>query len=96
MINVVPLFSLFEKKGMDHLPRVYISGPFALPKQRKSGEIFVNMQRIIRSYGSMSGIVLEVKRIMNNPKWNTAWIYLFEKAFGWYIIKNIIWKSKKT
>ena len=35
MINAVPVFMLFEKKGMDHLPRVYISDPFALPKQRK-------------------------------------------------------------
>ena len=38
MINAVPVFRLFEKKGMDHLPRVYISDPFALPKQRNSGE----------------------------------------------------------
>ena len=58
MINAVPVFRLFEKKGIDHLPRVYISDPFALPKQRNSGETFVNMQRVIRSYGSMSGIVL--------------------------------------
>ena len=32
MMNAVPVFRLFEKKGMDHLPRVYISDPFALPK----------------------------------------------------------------
>ena len=47
MINAVPVFRLFEKKGMDHLPRVYISDPFALPKQQNSGEIFVNMKRIL-------------------------------------------------
>ena len=47
-------------------------------------------------YGSMSGIVLELKRIINSPKWNTAWISLFAEAFGWYIIKNIVWNSKKT
>ena len=79
MINAVPVFRLFEKKGMDHLPRVYISDPFALPQQRNSGEIFVNMQRIIRSYDSMSGIVLELKRIINSPKWNTAWIHCLQK-----------------
>ena len=95
MINAVPVFSLFEKKGVDHLPRVYISDPFALQKQRNSEEIFVNMQGIIRSHGSMGGIVLELKRIINSPKWNTTWISLFAEAFGWYIIKNIIWKSKK-
>ena len=36
------------------------------------------------------------KQIINSPKWNTAWISLFAEAFGWYIIKNIIWKSQKT
>ena len=49
-------------------PLVYISDLFALPKQQNSGEIFFNMQRIIRSYGSMSRIVLELKRIINSPK----------------------------
>ena len=94
MINAVPVFRLFEKKGMDHLPRVYISDPVALPQQQNSGEIFANMQRIIRSYDSMSGIVLELKRIINSPKWNTAWISLFAE-FGWYIIKNIIRRARK-
>ena len=56
VINLVPVFRLFEKKGMDNLPRAYISDPFALPKQQNSGEIFANMQRITRLYGSMSGM----------------------------------------
>ena len=75
---------------------VYITDPFELPKQQNSGEILVNMQRIIRLSGSMSGIVLELKRIINSPKWNTAWISLFAEGFGRYIIRNIIWESKKT
>ena len=68
MINAVPVFRLVEKKGMDHLPRVYLSGPFALPKQRNLGETSVNMQRIIRSHGSMSVIMLELKQIISSPK----------------------------
>ena len=61
MINAVLVFRLFAKKDMDHLSQVYISDSFALPKQQNSGEMFVNMQRIIRLYGSMSGIMLELK-----------------------------------
>lgn len=95
MLSAVPIFKLFEKKGMDHLPRVYIDNPYALPKPRFSGETFVNMQRIIRAYGSSSGIVTELKRIISSPKWNTAWISLFAEAYGWYMIKNVLWKSKK-
>ena len=35
MINVVPAFKLFEKKGMDHLPQVYISDPFCITRTTK-------------------------------------------------------------
>ena len=65
---------LRKKAWIIHLPRAYISDPFALRKQRNSGEIFVNMQRIIRSYGSISGIVLELKQTIKSPKWNTVLI----------------------
>ena len=60
MTNAVPVFRLFEKKGMDHLPRVYISDPFALPKQQNSGEIFINMKRILWfSYESHEDLMVQ-------------------------------------
>ena len=40
-------------------------------------------------------ILLELKQIINSPKWNTAWISLFAEAFGWYMIKNIILRARK-
>ena len=66
MTNAVSVFRLFEKKGMENLSRVHISDPFALPKQPNSGEIFVNMQRIITSYDSVSGINLMKDSIPEN------------------------------
>ena len=61
MITAVPVFKLSEKRGMGHLPRIYINNPIALLKPQCSGEILVNVQKLIRAYGSMSGIVLELK-----------------------------------
>ena len=43
----------------------------------------------------MSGIVLEIKRLINSSKWNTTWISLFAEAFGWYIIEISFGRARK-
>ena len=52
-------------------------------------EFFCNIQRIIRNTGSFSGLTLELKNIINNPKCHTAWNELVLMAHGWYVIENI-------
>ena len=68
MITAVPVFKLFEKRCMGHLPRIYIDNLIALPKPLCSGEILVNMQKLITAYGSMSSVILELKRIITSTK----------------------------
>ena len=68
MITAVPVFKLFEKRGMGHLSRIYIDNPIALPKPQCLGEILVNVQKLIRAYGSMRGILVELKRIIKSTK----------------------------
>ena len=60
-INALPVFKSFQQMGLIHLPRIYINACDYLPKPRKSGELVVNIQRLIRNFGSASGIVTEVK-----------------------------------
>ena len=79
--------------GLAHLPRIYISACNYLPKPRKNGELVVNIQRLIRNLGSASGIVMELKRIVQPRFWNRVWLVLFSENYGWYIIKNIFWKK---
>ena len=88
-INALPVFKSFRQMGLIHLPRIYINACDYLPKPRKSGELVVNIQRLIRNFGSASGIVMEVKRIVQSRFWNTAWLVLLSENYGWYIIKNI-------
>ena len=58
-----------------YLPSVYLSLPEVLPRGL-NGRIVSNMQRIIQNTGSFSGLTLELKNIINNPKWHTALIEL--------------------
>ena len=80
--------------GVARLPRIYISACDYLPKARKNGELVVNIQRLIRNFGSASDIALELKRIVQSQFWNTARLVLLSENYGWCIIKNIFWKKK--
>ena len=75
-------------KARKYLPSVYLSLPEILPRGSNC-RIVCNMQRIIRNTGSFSGLTLELKNIINNPKWHTTWTELVLMAHGWYVIENI-------
>ena len=81
-----------SERAMRLLPQVYVLYTNVLPKSRLG--IRVNMQRIIQNAGSFSGLVLELKRIINNHRWNRAWLDLIVLWRGWYIITSIFWKTK--
>ncbi|KAL9971248.1 hypothetical protein ACROYT_G023755 [Oculina patagonica] len=83
--NVNRLFRDCVKKWRHRLPRIY----FPL------GEIgYVSVAKLIRQYGSHSGLLLEIKRIISHPRWNSAWLKLLADGNGWFIIVNIIWRKK--
>ena len=56
------------------LPCVYISNERVL--NQKSGKRAVSVQRLIKRFGSYSGVILELKRIINSSKWNHARVVL--------------------
>ena len=93
-INALLVFKPIQQMGLAHVPRIYINAYDYFPKPRKSGKLVVNIQRLIRNFGSASGIVMELKRIVQSRFWNTAWFVLLSENYGWYIIKNISWKKK--
>ena len=92
--NDLPVFKPFQQMDLAHLPRIYINTCDYLPKPRKNGELVMNIQRLIRNFGSASGIVMELKRIVQSRFLNTGWLVLLSENYGWYIIKNIFWKKK--
>ena len=88
-------FDLIVKfRAQQYLPVVYVSRVDLLPKP-KEGKITVNVRRIINTFGSFSRIVIALKTIINNKKWNNAWIVLLLNGNEWMLLENIFWKSKR-
>ena len=78
--NVNRLFRDCIKKLRHRLPRIH----FPL------GELgYASVAKLIRQYGSGSGLLLEIKRIISHPRWNR----IYADANGWFIILNIIWQK---
>ena len=60
-----------DGKTRAFLPQIYFSRPDLVPKPVK-GKITVNMQQLIKNFGSFSGIVMSLKDIINHPKYCSA------------------------
>ena len=88
-------FALTVKfRSQKYLPVVYVSRVDLLPKP-KEGKITVNMRRIINTSGSFNGIEIALETIINNIKWNNAWIVLLLNSNGWTLVENIFLNSKR-
>ena len=49
----------------------------------------VSVQKLIRMFGSSSGVVFELRLIISNQKWANAWLVLCYIGLGWFIIMDI-------
>ena len=74
------------------LPRVYISDERVL--NQKSRKRAVSVQRLIKCFGSFSGVILELKGIINSSKWNHDWVGLLSDVHSWFIVTNIFWRKR--
>ena len=92
--QLVDSFKSLLMQKREHMSQVYFSRPDLLPKPVKK-KITVNMQRLVKNFGSFSSIVMNLKDIINHPKYCTAWLVLAVSKYSWYIIENIFWKKVK-
>ena len=75
------------------LLQVYFSRLDLLPKPVKE-KITESVQRLIKNFGSFSGIVMSLKDIINHPKYCTASLVLTVSKYSWYIILKILFRKK--
>ena len=62
----------------------------------EGGELgIVSVRSLIKKFGSSSGVVLEVRRIVASPNWENAWLDLRFRGLGWFIILNIFWRKSQ-
>ena len=89
-ISAVPQLGRFKQWTIEFLSRIYFSHIANLPKPRPNNQKHVNHQSIIRirTYRFMSGIVLELKEIIQHTRWNFSWIVLVAESFGWFVIMD--------
>ena len=74
---------------MRFLPRLYVNDYDVFPKDKRvPGEIHVNVKRPSQFLGVHSGIIMEVRRIINNQRWYCAWLVLLAEAYDWYLYKE--------
>ena len=83
----------FPKIWYHYLPIIYIPFPDNPPKAI-NGIRTVSVQQMIHLFGSFRSVMTELKQIINNKHWNTAWVMLAFYRLGWFIIENIFWKKK--
>ena len=85
---------MLSKRARQFLPQIYVPSQEILPKANK-GMVKVNTQLLVCNAGPFSGLILELKRIIKHKSWNLAWIEMCLISYGWYIIENVFWKTKK-
>lgn len=93
LMEVIPRMDNFFDKAMGFLPRIYLNDESVLGN-RISHEYQMNVKSLRKSFGIHSGLIREVKKIIQSSKWHCAWLSLVAEAHGWYIIKRIYWKSR--
>lgn len=80
-------FRDITRRLVSMLPSIYFS---------EGGELgIVSVRSLIKKFGSSSGVVLEVRRIVASPNWANAWLDLRFGGLGWFIILNIFWRKSQ-
>ena len=85
----------FRQRTIEFLPTICFSNITNLPKPRPKIQIDLDLQRIIRAYGSMSATVFELNRVMQNTGWSFSWLVLVTESFRWFLIMDVYWKRRK-
>jgi len=54
----------------------------------------ISVRRMIQVSGSGSGLITEVKQLLNNSYWANGWLFLKIVAIhGWYIIVRVCYRK---
>ena len=70
------------------LPRIYIR-----PNLISNMPNPVSVRRLLQAAGPKSGIIDEIKSIIQEPRWLNAWLHLQEVEYRWFEILSIWWRK---
>ena len=68
---------------------------YLLPKiyYRDGSPGIISVRHLIKEFGPSSGLMLELRRLINSNRWHHAWLELYAIGLGWFQIKNIFWRK---
>ena len=75
------------------LPRLYIRPIDALPKSTFNGKIKVNARKITATFGSASGVAMDIVQYADR-NWRSAWLILLPQEYSWFIIYRVYWRKQ--
>ena len=75
------------------LPRLYIRPIDALPKSTFNGKIKVNARKITATFGSASGVAMDIVQYADR-NWRSAWLILLPQDYSWFIIYRVYWRKQ--
>lgn len=83
LMHVSTQLAAITPRTMKYLPRIYY--PHGSPG-------IYSIRKLLFANGAGSGLMLELKFIINNSRWQHAWIQLQESQLGWFYITSLWWK----
>ena len=86
-------FSL-ASKSIEDLPRIYVNKTELLPKPKRR-KFVVNVMSLIRKFGSLIVIVLNIKHMLNLSDWNSPWLVLLLCPRSRFITLDFFWKERE-
>ena len=79
--------------------RIVVRYPQQLPQIHLVKDIAPGWHSILslcRGFGKWSGLMIQLRRIIDSNRWNHAWVYLMYIGIqAWFFVKNIKWNKRK-
>ena len=86
---------IVQRKQESLLPRLYIKFQDrvldTLP--RWNGMIKVSVRKVVKIFGSLSGVAVSLADMIKDKKWKSAWLTIRPEKHSWFTVERIISKS---
>ena len=87
--------SVIEGKKDEILPMFHIENFFQnLP--RRANEIKVCVKKLSKFFGSCSGAIECVSKVIGKKLWRSAWLLIAKRKHNWFIIERAFWKKTQN
>ena len=90
--------SVIEGKKDEILPMVHINFPENVFQNlpRRANKIKVSVKKLSKFFGSCSGVIEGVSKVLGKKLWLSAWLLIAKQKHNWFIIERAFWKQRQN